>query len=73
MTNWDGHERIREMAAVGVADLWVDCETVFGNEPPAAAIFGRILDKLTNTAAVKGLSEADLVRELDCALVWARR
>ncbi|SDJ47208.1 hypothetical protein SAMN05216338_105066 [Bradyrhizobium sp. Rc2d] len=71
--DYEAHARIREMAAIGLADLWLECETAFGRQSPAAAaIFGRILDKLTNTAIAKGLSSEDLVAELDATLTDAR-
>jgi len=50
--------KVKEMASVGVVDLWADCARVFGKQPPpAVAIFGRILDKLIATATAKGLSD----------------
>jgi hypothetical protein len=70
-SNLEAHQRISEKAAVGIADLWVDCEKMFGKRPPpAVAVFGRILDKLIATATANGLSNADLVAELECALVF---
>lgn len=62
------HQRIREMAASGITDLWVECERVYDPQPPLpAAIFGRILDKLIATATSRGIDITDVVAELDLA------
>jgi hypothetical protein len=60
------HERIMNVAAIGIGDLWIDCERRWAEteEPFPYAVFARTLGKLVDRARDAGVSDDRIGCEL---------